>query len=289
VVVGCGRWGCRQCGAPVGAYGDELRRRREAAGLTQQALADAVVCSPSLVAHYEAGRRRPQTDDARRLDLVLGTDGFFERFLGALEPQFAEHFAPVAELEPLATVIQSYAATLVPGILQTPAYARAVLRADQPNCVPEEVDERVVNRRRRGVILDRPAGPVMWVVMSENVLRTVVGGPVTMAEQLRHIAVLGRSGRVLVQVVPHAIGAHATMGSMLTLMGFTDAPDIAYVEGLHTGRTFEDPTRVARYRTAYDLARAAALAPEPSLDMIEAVAEEYEHGRERRTGRGPLA
>jgi hypothetical protein len=220
---------------------------------------------------------------------VLGTDGFFERFLGALDSQFAEHFAPVAELEPLATVIQAYAATLVPGILQTSAYARAVLRADQPNNVPEEVDERVVNRTRRAAILERPDQPVMWVVMSENVLRTVVGGPATMAGQLRHVAALGRSGRVLVQVVPHAIGAHATMGSMLTLMSFDDAPDLAYVEGLHTGRTFEDPTRVRRYRTAYDLARAAALAPEPSLDLIEAVAEEYAYGPEEPAGRGALA
>ncbi len=265
--------------SPVGAYGEELRRRREAAGLTQQSLADQVVCSPSLIAHYEAGRRKPQREDARRLDRVLATDGFFERFLGTLESeQYAEHFAPVAELEPLATAIQAYAATLVPGILQTPAYARAVLRADQPNSVAEEIDERVVNRTRRGQILDRPDGPMMWVIMSENVLRTVVGGPAAMAEQLRHIAALGRSGRTLVQVVPHSVGAHATMGSMLTLMSFADAPDIAYVEGLHTGRTFDDPSRLARYRTSYDLARASALPPESSLDMIEAVAEEYEHG-----------
>ncbi|MEK8144407.1 Scr1 family TA system antitoxin-like transcriptional regulator [Streptomyces sp. M10(2022)] len=99
-----------------------------------------------------------------------------------------------------------------------------------------------------------------------------------MAEQLRHITALGRSG-VLIQVLPHSVGAHATMNSMVSLMRFTDAPDLTYVEGLHTGVLTDDPPLVRRYRDAYDLARAAALPPEVSLDLLESVAEDYDHAR----------
>ncbi|MGK5449171.1 helix-turn-helix domain-containing protein [Streptomyces radiopugnans] len=264
--------------SPKQFFGEELRRRREAAGLTQCALGEQVVCSPSLIAHFEAGRRKPRLEDAQRLDAVLGTDGFFVRLRRALDgtSQFADHFAPVADLEPLATAIETYAATLVPGILQTEAYARAVLRAGQPNYTAEELDRRVVNRLERAHILKDPGSPMVWAILNENVIRAVVGGPAAMAEQLRHIVALGRSGRVLVQVVPHSAGAHATMGGMLTLMGFADAPDVAYTEGVYSGELIDDPARVAQCRRSYDLARAAALAPDASLDLLESVAEEYE-------------
>jgi transcriptional regulator with XRE-family HTH domain len=98
-------------------YGDELRRRREAAGLTQTELAERIVCSPSLIAHYEAGRRTPSHADAQRLDLVLGTDGFFTRWRKVLaKVLFAEHFQEAAEAEQLALFIEEYAVSLVPGL-----------------------------------------------------------------------------------------------------------------------------------------------------------------------------
>jgi hypothetical protein len=100
-----------------------------------------------------------------------------------------------------------------------------------------------------------------------------------MAGQLRHIEALGRSGRIRVQVLPFAVGAHATMNSMLKLMRFTDAPDMAYVEGLYSGSLLDDPLVVRRCQDAYDLARAAALPPEASLDLLRSVAEEYENER----------
>jgi hypothetical protein len=128
----------------------------------------------------------------------------------------------------------------------------------------------------RARILDAHDGPSVWVILNENVLRSVVGGPAVMARQLWHIAELGRSGRVLVQVVPHSVGAHATMVSMMSLMRFEDEPDAVYVEGLYTGSFIDDPVMVRAYRDAYDLAKAAGLSPEASLSMIESVAKEYE-------------
>ncbi|MFI0719347.1 helix-turn-helix domain-containing protein [Streptomyces sp. NPDC021224] len=258
-------------------YGEELRLRREAGGLTQVQLGELVILSPSMIAHIEAGRRKPSLDDARRLDQVLCTEGFFVRFLPTLNgKRFAEHFNDAADAEQRAVAIYSYAVSLVPGIFQTERYARAVFRAQHANYVPEKVDKLVVNRLARAEILRAQDGPEVWTILNENVLRAVVGGPEVMAEQLRHIAQLGRSGRVLVQVIPYSAGAHATMASMMSLMRFEDEPDAAYVEGLYTGSLIDDPAMVQRYRDAYDLAKAAGLSPEASLSMIESVAKEYE-------------
>ncbi|MEU0127619.1 helix-turn-helix transcriptional regulator [Streptomyces sp. NPDC006289] len=261
-------------------YGAELRRRREAAGLTQADVGDRVVCSPSLIAHFEAGRRTPSLEDAQRLDAVLGTDGFFVRMRRTLgRIRFAGHFEAAAEAEQLATFIEEYAVSLVPGILQTERYARAVYRGFQPHAATESIDKEVASRLERTHILDGPDAPRMWAILNENVIRAVVGGPDVMAEQLRHVMALGRSGRVLIQVLPYGVGAHATMNSMLSLMRFADAPDLAYVEGLHTGVLTDDPLLVRRYRDAYDLARAAALPPEVSLELLESAAEDYNHAR----------
>ncbi|MYZ38854.1 MULTISPECIES: helix-turn-helix transcriptional regulator [unclassified Streptomyces] len=259
-------------------FGQELRIAREAAGLTQQQLGDCVVCHASLIAHFEAGRRMPRAEDAKRIDKALGTGGRFYRMLSILEEaKYAAHFREAAEAERLATAIYEHAVSLVPGILQTPDYARAVYRSGEPNPNPKRMDELVKSRTVRRQLLDNPESPTVWVVLSEAVLRTMVGGPAVMAEQLRDLARLMREDRIFLQVVPFSAGAHATMGSMVTLMSFDDAPDMAYVEGVFTGALFDDPHLVRQLRQAYDLTRAAALPPAASLALIESVAEDYEN------------
>ncbi|MDT0322467.1 helix-turn-helix domain-containing protein [Streptomyces millisiae] len=259
-------------------YGEELRLRREAAGHTQLSLGEAVIVSPSMIAHIEAGRRRPRLEDAKRLDKELNANGFFERWLPTLdEAQFAPHFAEAAESEKLAEVIEEYAIGAVPGLLQTADYARAITLGYEPNIAAKELDQRVVNRTGRARILDNPTKPRMWAILNEAVLRTVVGGPEVMARQLRHIAKLVHAGRVQVQVLPFSSGAHPFMNSKLKLMRFADSPDEAYFEVLYSGALTDEPTIVKRYQDAYDLARAAALPLTASLELIESVAEEYEN------------
>lgn len=255
-------------------YAAELRARRDGAGLTQKDLAGLLLVHHSLVAHWEAGRRKPSYRDAQQLDKTLDTGGTFERFLR--ETPFARHFERAALAEQSATRIEEYAPVVVPGLLQTESYARAVLRTARMRWAPGELDARVQSRLQRSELLNQDL-PEVGFILSEAVLRIPVGGPEVMAEQLAHISGLVRSGRVSLQVVPFNQGVHAAMASMVCLMKFADAPDMAYVEGLHTGKVMDanSPEEVQLCRDAYDSARAAALHPDASLRLLETVMEEY--------------
>lgn len=265
---------------PREKYGEELRLRRTAAELTQEALGEQVVCSPTLISHYEAGQRLPGPDDAQRIDRALGTDGFFARWLEDLETKYADHFAAVAELERQARLIQQFALSIVPGLLQTDDYARAIFRSYRPNHRPEELDRAVVIRTERARILEGPSKPVMWTLLDEAVLRRQVGGPRAMAEQLHKIADMAEAGRLRLHVLPFGAGAHALMESLLTLMDFEDSAPIAYVEGLFTGHLMDDPALVSASQTAYSLALSDALSQQESLALVRAAAEEHEHGQQ---------
>ncbi|MGO4750182.1 helix-turn-helix domain-containing protein [Streptomyces sp. 2MCAF27] len=264
---------------PREKYGEELKLRRIAAGMTQEALSEIVVCSPTLISHWEAGRRLPRPDDAVRIDQALGTDGFFARWLEDLEGPYEHFFATVAELEREATLIQQFALTLVPGMLQTPAYARAVFSAYRPNHTAEELDREVVIRTKRGQILDGPS-PVVWTVLDEAVLRRRVGGPQVMAEQLRKIADMAEAGRLRLHVLPYSAGAHALQQGLLTLMSFDDSAPTAYVESFLTGNLIDDPSLVKASQTAYALALSDALSQQKSLALVRAAAEEHAHGQQ---------
>ncbi|MFX4293864.1 MULTISPECIES: helix-turn-helix domain-containing protein [Streptomyces] len=260
---------------PRQKYGDELRRRRTAAGMTQEALSSIVVCSPTLISHFEAGRRLPNPDDAARIDQALATDGWFARWLKDLERRFADHFTEAAELEQLASVIRHFGSMLVPGILQTPEYAREIFRTGWPNPAGESIDEQVVNRMNRAARLTDPSSPVIWTLLDESVIRRPVGGPTVMAKQLEKIADLAESGRLRLHILPFSTGSHALMEGMLSLMEFPDGAPVAYTENVLTGRLIDDPAQVARCQAMYDLALSDALPHQESVALLRAVAKDY--------------
>lgn len=264
--------------SPRALLGAELRHAREKAGLSQEELGGRLFVSGSFIGQLEAGTRRMQPDYARMLDEVLGMADFFTRNCkAAAKSRYPEHFAEAAEAEAVATAIREYAPTLIPGLLQTPAYARAVCLAHQPTAPDEEIDRLVAARMERAELLSDPTKPLLWVVLDEAALRRMTGGPAVMAEALGHIVGMVRRRRVIVQVLPFAQGAHTLMGGAVKLMSFDDAPPLTYFEGPGTGRLDDDPATVARYELAYDLLGAAALSPQESLALIESVSEDYGH------------
>ncbi|GGZ52851.1 helix-turn-helix domain-containing protein [Streptomyces bluensis] len=258
-------------------FGAELKRRREDAGLTQVELGARVFVSGGYIGQFEQAIRKPQLDVAQRIDEVLQSDGFFERTWRKLidDKRYADYFAAVVELERTATKICEFAPALVPGLLQTVAYIRAVTLASNPFVTEAHIEEKVAARIERARILDDATRPVYWVILHEHVLRIPVGSGVEMAQQLDHIADLARQRKVLVQVLPTSVGAYPLMGRMVTLFEFEDAPPTAYTEAVYSGNLLDDPALVKRVQGTYDLLRAAALPPEASLALIESAAEDH--------------
>ncbi|RCH66024.1 XRE family transcriptional regulator [Streptomyces sp. SDr-06] len=264
--------------SPRALLGAELRFAREKAGLTQDELGQPLFVSGSFIGQLEAGTRRMHLEYARQIDKILGTNGFFTRnCVAAAKSKYPDHFAEAAEAEAIATAIREYALLLIPGLLQTEAYARAVFRAYQPTAPEAVIDDLVTARLDRAHLLADPTTPLMWAVLDEAVLRREVGGPRVMAEALAHVANLGSRHRIIVQVLPFSSGAHMALEGSLKLMSFEDAPPLAYLQGLGTGRLQDDPATVTRYELTYDLMGASALSPQQSLALIESVAEDYAH------------
>ena len=262
--------------SPRSFYGSELRRLREAAGLSQERLGAMVFLSGGYIGQTEAATRKPQKDISQRFDEVLSTGGHFARlFPMAARSRFAEYFVSAAELQAKAQSISTYCPALIPGLMQTPAYARVVFEAAQPYRSAADIDSRVSARIARADILDGPTAPLLWTVLDEAVIRRPIGGAAVMHEQLVHLAALVRGRRAIAQVLPFSAGAHAMLEGMSLFMTFGDAPPMVYLEGPHAGQLIDDPELVAKCMLSYDLVRAAALSPEASLALIEAAAEDY--------------
>ncbi|MFJ9811313.1 Scr1 family TA system antitoxin-like transcriptional regulator [Streptomyces sp. NPDC101158] len=258
-------------------FGELLKERREAAGLSQNDLGARVFVSGAYIGLFEQGVRKPQPDVAKRIDEVLQTGGIFERTWRKLidRSPYAEYFHQVAELEGVATKICEFAPTVIPGLLQTPEYARAVTIAANPFATDAYVEEKVISRIDRAAVLKDATRPEYWVVLHENAVRTPVGGAGAMGAQLDHILRLMRQRWVLVTVLPRSAGAHASMDGSLRLMEFEDQPPTAYTETAFSGTLLDDPAVVKRAQRAYDLLRVAALSPEASLALIESAAEDF--------------
>lgn len=262
--------------SPRAMLGAELRHKREEAGLTQEELGSPLFVSGSFIGQLEAGTRRMQMEYAVKIDEILGTDGYFARNCeAATKSKYPDHFAEAAEAEAVATTIKEYAPQLIPGLLQTKGYARAVFREYQPTATEDVIDELMAARLERAHLLADPSVPLLWAVLDEAVLRRRVGGAPVMAAALQHIADLARRHRIIVQVLPFSAEAHAAMNGSLKLMAFNDAPSLAYLQGLGTGRLQDDPATVTRHELTYDLLGASALSPQDSLALIESVAEDY--------------
>jgi transcriptional regulator with XRE-family HTH domain len=191
----------------------------------------------------------------------------------ALPPKFGSYLG----LESVATALQAYDTHLVHGLLQTPDYARALLRAVRPELLPHEIDRLVGLRMRRQEILTRtdPLAPTLWSVMDEAVLRRQIGGPETMHAQLLQLIERSALPNVTLLVMPDALGAHAGLTGPLAVFQFeTSTRPVVYVEGQAGNLYLEKDDDLRRCQQTMNHILADAPGPEKSLALIRQVAKE---------------
>ncbi|NED22920.1 helix-turn-helix domain-containing protein [Streptomyces sp. SID9913] len=256
-------------------FGSRVRKLRTAAGLTQAELGALThVVSTRITQIERASGARPTLELTRALDAALEADGLLvDLWPYVYREAFPNWSRAFIELSERAKVIDQYAAHVVPGLLQTEAYARAVLGLDVMLSGEHQLEERVAARMARQERLASPDRPALWVILDEAVLRRPVGGSAVMREQMQRLLDAATQLRLRIQVLPFDQGGHESMGGSLTLLALPDGSEAAYTEGSDYGQLIEGTDEVTRYRVIYDRLRAAALPPLMSLDMIRSAME----------------
>ncbi|GKQ33840.1 helix-turn-helix transcriptional regulator [Streptomyces sp. A012304] len=272
--------------------GVQLAGIREDAGLSQLEAARAVGFSPAKLSRIEAGKgRRPPTEaDVRRLLDLYRTDayqasvlvqllrragepGWWQRYDKRLMPEW---FDRLVGLQEAATAIRTFQIQYVPGLLQTPAYTRAVVRRGMPTAPDREVERRVELRTRRTELLHRPDAPRVWAVLDESVLLRVLGSPEVMREQLAHLVEMAGLPHVTVQIVPLDV-THACAPSIpVTYLRFggADLPDVVYLEHIGSATFLEDRDETEEYRATLDRLADDALQPRESVALLRKALEQ---------------
>jgi transcriptional regulator with XRE-family HTH domain len=262
-----------------------LLQFRDAAGLNSKEAAKRLGWQPSKLTRIERNEwRKPTIGDVMdMLDLYDVTDERTRNAMTQLVREsnrrgwWEEEFQGIlggalVGLEWEAAEINSFEIVVVPGLLQTEAYAAAVFRGGRV-LREEEITRRVAARMARQRILAREDPPSLAVVIDEAALRKHVGGPALMREQLQHLRRLAEAPNISIQVLSNAVGAHASMEGSFMILDYRapkDDPSIVYVEIGRSGDLFlEDPEAVAHYRDTYGYLRGSALSADRSAAYIE--------------------
>ncbi|MGW0583706.1 DUF5753 domain-containing protein, partial [Streptomyces sp. NPDC002920] len=207
-----------------------------------------------------------------RLLRQAGEPGWWQRYDKRLMPEW---FDRLVGLQEAATAIRTFEIQYVPGLLQTPAYTRAVVERGLPSASSREVERRVELRTRRTELLGRADAPRVWAILDESVLLRVLGSREVMRDQLRHLVHIARLPHVTVQVVPLDV-THASAPSIpVTYLRFAgaDLPDIVYLEQIRSATFLEDRDETEEYRVALDRLADEALQPRESLALLADTAE----------------
>jgi transcriptional regulator with XRE-family HTH domain len=265
-----------------------LRRLREDAGLTIDQVAKELECSESKVSRIETGRvgttprdvrdmlRLYQVEDEQRDTLIEIAREARQRGWWEAYSDVSRGAAPYVGLEVAATSIQIYMALVVPSLLQTADYARAIIGVVRPDLSRKEVERRVDLRLKRQSLLDEDRHPDFWAILDEALLRRQVGGREVMRGQLDQLIQVALSQSVTIQVLPVTAGEHAGVDGPFTILRFSEPaePDVVMLDSATGNLYLESAEDLHLYAQIFDLLRAAALSKDDSLAFISALADE---------------
>jgi transcriptional regulator with XRE-family HTH domain len=266
--------------------GARLRQLRIDAGLTAEEVADRLLCSSAKISRIETGGRGVSLRDVRDLSGIYGVDAREQEHLMSLAKESKQRawwqeydlkYQTYYGLEAAAASIADYESGMVPGLLHTEAYARAMAAGTDPAMSPEEREHAIQARLKRQNRLTEPSPPRFHALIDESALRRMVGGLDVMREQLSVLVERAVLPNVTLQIVPFDAGAHPGIDSTFTILGFAenDMHDVVYVEGLMGQFYLERPTDIERYHRVFGEIAAKALDPESSVARIEAIGGAY--------------
>ncbi|MEU4730542.1 helix-turn-helix transcriptional regulator [Streptomyces sp. NPDC023588] len=269
--------------------GAELRRLRQASGLKSTEVAGRLMVSQPKISHLENGRRTISPRDVRDLCEMYGVtdrqviDSLMEMARESGRPGWWNRYGDLPNsvyigLETDAASLHAYAPLVIPDLLQTPAYAAAVIEETIPLHTAEQAAARLKVRLRRQHRIYAPACPLrLRVVLDETALRRVVGSPDIMREQLEHLNALSHEPHITVQVLPYAVGAHPGLSGQFSILRFAGdtKTGVVYLERFTSDLYLEKASDVQGYGVMYDRLQAQALDPDRTRRFITDVIKSY--------------
>ncbi|MDW6060583.1 helix-turn-helix transcriptional regulator [Streptomyces sp. FXJ1.4098] len=274
--------------------GQELRRLRQEKGMTAEEVAEELMVSQSKISRLENGRRSISQRDVRDLcrtykveDKAL-VDSLMQMAKESRQQGWWNAFGDVPYsvyigFETDAASLRVYEPQVLPGLLQTPEYAEAVISGALPEAPQEQIAQRVQVRLRRQERITDPLTPLrLWAVVDEAAMRRVVGSPKVMSDQLDYLVRMSHEPHVTVQALPFGMGSHPGMSGQFTILEFSDESDtsVVYLEGVTSDLYLEKHTDVQSYSMMYEHLRAQALNADQSRQFITEVARDHASRRE---------
>jgi transcriptional regulator with XRE-family HTH domain len=265
--------------------GAELKRAREAAGLTQEHVSRHFEWHAAKVTRIETARVAVTPRDVRDLLTLYGVaDEDYREALITLARRSRERTwltdyrdilrpGNFVGLEAEAAAMRAWEPIVLPGLLQTEAYMRALVRTGRSFDPPQHIDRRIALRLKRQLRLTGPRPLSLTAIVDESVVRRIIGGSDVMAAQLRHLIDAAQLPNVTLQILPFDAGEHLLLGGPAALLEFRETThlDVVYLEGLAGDFYEEQPAEVARYRDEFERLSAMALDPRMSVKLIESL------------------
>jgi len=256
-------------------FAGELRRLRCGAGLSQEALAERIKYSASLVAAVEQCRRAPRLDFAQKCDEALGGEGLLLRIREAtVREALIPWFREWAAIERDARALRSFQPLVLPGLFQTPAYAHALCAPGSPLPI-DQVEQIVAGRIERQEVLERTPPPLIVAVIDYTVLERPIGGPATTRTQLLHLLDLVERPNIHIHVVPQNVGGYTGLSGPFVIASPFDGRDVAYLDNQIKGTVIDLPTEVALLNEAWEAVRSEALPQGQTVAMISEAADRW--------------
>jgi len=256
-----------------------LRALRNQNGLTVEQAADQLLCSPSKVSRMETGHGAATPRDIRDLcNLYAVTDQAERDRLMKLAREsklqgwwqsYDLTYATYVGLEAEAVAISDFQSSVVPGLLQTPDYARAGHEGTMPRLTNEQIEMQIQAKLTRQSLLTQANPLTFRAVMDEAVLRRVVGGPQVMGKQLDRLIEVARLPNVTLQIIPFTVGSHPGLESNFNILELPKpTPSIVFVEGLVGSMYLERAEDLKRYQEVFERLQTVALSPKDTIDAI---------------------